>query len=140
MTLRRNLLTAAAASVMLPCAAIASDVHLPDTHPDAELIAACNEYIRIQREFEAYFDTLPGDIEADDPGVAILDPIDELGAKIIALRAVTAEGYVARAKCVAWHYLPNHRSCQDDPEYGFEDRFMAAGMRDLVADVQGERA
>ena len=133
---RRNLLTSAAAVMLLPRAVEAGVV----PHPDAELIAACRDYIRIQREFEAYYDTLPSDIEADDHGVAIIRSVDELGGKIIALRAVTAEGYAARAKCVAWHYLPNHRSCQDNPDYGFEDRFMAAGMRDLVADVRGGRA
>ena len=49
-----NLLAAAAASVMLPGAVNAAVVQL---HPDADLIAACSEYLLIQREFEAYYDT-----------------------------------------------------------------------------------
>ena len=55
---RRNLLTAVAASVMLP-GAVKPDGAGQIAHPDAELIAACAEYRRIQWAFEAYYDTLP---------------------------------------------------------------------------------
>ena len=112
---RRNLLTAAAASVMLPGAAV-SEVRTPDIGVDADLIAACNEYLRVQWKFEAYCDAQPGDIGHGDPGLAILDPIDDLRDKIATTVATTAEGHYARLRCIAFHFLPNHPSCQDDPD------------------------
>ena len=138
---RRNLLTAAAASVMAALRRNRVGCPSPGHSPRAELIAACNEYIRIQREFEAYYNTPAGRHRGRRPWAwPFWTPSTNSARRSSRSGAVTAEGHVARAKCVAWHYLPNHRSCQDDPEYGFEDRFMAAGMRDLVADVQRGRA
>lgn len=76
---RRNLLTTAAASVMLPGAVKAEGISVtgtPSVHPDADLIAACAEYRRIQWAFEAYYDTLPrGNIDDDDPAWAMLEPV-----------------------------------------------------------------
>ncbi len=140
MTLRRNLLTAAAASMMLPCAAIGSNVQLPDIHPDVDLIAACDRFLAIQREFEAYYETLPGDMEDDDPAWAMLDPMPELEERIVSLQAVTAEGHFARARCAAFFYLSHHPSCQDNPDAPREMRFRAAALRDLVHAERGGRA
>ena len=105
--------------------------------PDAELIAAGGEYLRIQREFEAYFITLDGDMEDNDPHWAILDPLPELRDKIATLRATTAEGYYSRARCVAFHYQPHHKGCVDDPYGAGEDRFKAANLRDLTRAERG---
>jgi hypothetical protein len=110
-----------------------------EPHPDAELIAACNEYLRIQRAFFAAYADLGGkDMEPDDPAHDMLDPIPVLTETIVALRAVTAEGFLARARCAAIFNLPTHRSCRDDPDAGSEDRFMAAIMRDAVRLKQEE--
>ena len=139
---RRNLLSAAAASVMLPGAGMAStNVRCPDISPDADLIAACDEFLRIQREFEAYFDTLSDDMNADDArGSAILNPMPKLVEQIVSLHATTAEGHLARARCTAFHWLPQATVCQDHPGRGHEDRFRAAELRDLVAMERGGRA
>jgi hypothetical protein len=99
---------------------------------DAELIAACNEFLRIQRAYEAEYIALPGDMPSDHPANALLDPIPALTERIVALRAVTADGFLARARCAAFFNLPAHPSCQDDPDGGDDDRFMAAIMRDAV--------
>ncbi len=133
---RRNLLTAAAASVMLPGAVMAAGISvtgMPSGRPDAELLTACGEFLRLQREFEAYCTGLPGDMEDDDPAWAMLDPLPGLVEQIVTLRATTAEGHLARARCRAFPWLPQARACQDDPEAAAEDRFMAAELRDLVA-------
>ncbi len=127
---RRNLLTAAAASVMLPGAVNANGKTL--LAPDAELMAVCADYLRIQRAFEAYFDTLPGDIENDDPAWSMLEPVPALVERIVSLRAITPEGHLARGRCLVTHYLPGYPGCQDDPEGATEDRFKAAILRDLV--------
>ena len=100
---------------------------------DAELIAACDEFLRIQDAFTAAY-AAGGfkNMEPDDPAHDLLDPIPELSEKIVALHAVTADGFLARARCAAFFYLPQHSSCQDDPETGDDDRFMAAILRDAV--------
>jgi hypothetical protein len=49
------------------------------------------EYLRIQRAFEAYYDTLPGDIEVGDPGLSILDEAPALVETIVALRHLRPE-------------------------------------------------
>ena len=107
-------------------------IRLDEQNPDAELIAACNEFLRIQRAFEAACDALPGDMADDDPAWEMLDPASGLEEKIVSLRAQTADGYLARARCEAFFYRPAHRACQDDPEAAREDRFRAACLRDLV--------
>ena len=104
-----------------------------EEHPDAELLDACNDFLRIQRAFSAAYDALGGkNMEPDDPAHELLDPVPELTERIVALRATTAEGFLARVQCAAFFNLPAHRSCQDNPDAGSEDRFMAAIMRDGV--------
>jgi hypothetical protein len=139
---RRGLLAGATVLAVAPVeasAVMASGryVQTSDTHPDADLIAACDEYLRVQWKFEAYLDAQPGDIADDDPGLAILDPIDALRDKIATTVATTAEGHYARLRCIAFHFLPNHSSCQDDPDGATEDRFRAANLRDAVRVVRG---
>ncbi len=107
--------------------------------PDAAMIAVCAEYLRIQRAFEAYFNTLPDDTDMadDDPACKMLDPVPALVEQIVSARPVTAEGYMARARCAAFWFLPQHEICQDNPDGAAIDRFLAAGMRDLVAMERG---
>jgi hypothetical protein len=101
--------------------------------PDAQLIEACNEFLRIERAYEAACQALGDkDIEPDDPANAMLAPVEALTEKIVALRAVTADGFLARARCAAFFYRPEHSACQDDPEEGCDSRFMAAILRDAV--------
>ena len=131
---RRGLLGGAA---VLAAAPVASASVPTQAHPDADLLAACNEFLRIQREFEAYYDTLSEDMEEGDPGLTILNPVPGLVERIVALRATTADGHLARARCRAFPCLPQARACQDDPEAATEDRFTAAELRDLVAMERG---
>jgi hypothetical protein len=100
--------------------------------PDAELIAACEDYLRIQRAFEAVCVSLPGNMPDDHPAHQMLDPLPELEERIVALRAVTADGFLARARCAAFFFRLSHSACQDDPEEGCDCRFTAAILRDAV--------
>ena len=92
--------------------------------------------MRIERAYCAAYEALGGkDMEPGDPAHDLLDPIPELTERIVALRATTAEGFLARAQCAAFFNLAAHRSCQDDQDdqdAGSDDRFMAAIMRDAV--------
>ena len=112
-------------------------LRLPTILPDGDLIASCSEFLRIQREFDTYSNTFPDGVEADDPGLAMLDPVPALVERIVGLRAITAEGHLARARCIAFPYLPQFRGCRDDPKMAPEDRFKAAERRDLVAMERG---
>jgi hypothetical protein len=136
-TLRRDFLAftggAIAARTVLPMAAQAETVQ----HPDANLIGACDEYVRLQQKFETRLAALPGDIPDDDPAWSILDPIDDLKDKIATLQATTPEGHFARARCIAFHHMPYAAACQDRPDDPGEDRFRAANLRDAVRVVRG---
>ena len=101
--------------------------------PDAELIAACNEYLRIERGFEAIYVTIDGNMPDNHPALDLLDPIPELVEKIVSLRATTTEGIAVLARCMALKFRANHADCQDDPDGAEEDRLQAALMRSLVA-------
>ena len=108
-------------------------IRLDEQNPDAELIAACNEFLRINRAFEAAYNALSGDMENDDPAWDMLNPVPELTERIVALRAQTAEGFLARARCAAFFYMRDEASaCQDDPNVDTDSRFMAATLRDAV--------
>ncbi|GAB0119899.1 hypothetical protein [Acidisoma sp. 7E03] len=109
-------------------------------NPDAELIAACDEFLRRQRQFSAISAALPGDVREDDPAWAILDPIPELTERIVKLRASTPEGFFARAQCGAYFYLPGHRVSWDNPDASLDERCGAASMRDLIRLERGESA
>jgi hypothetical protein len=146
---RRGLLCAAALTAALPLKASAraafgvrsaAEGASNDPPRDADLIAACNEYLRIERAFDAHCRDVPGDIEDDDPAVSMLLPLRELTEVIVASRAVTAEGHLARARCAAFHTLPGSLACRDNPAGGRESRFRAAALRDLVHAERGDDA
>jgi hypothetical protein len=141
-TSRRRLLAGSGVGAILAGIGLPAVAATPAVaHPDAILIAACNEYLRIEREFSAYYDSLHGvDMEAGDPAFAILDPIPALVEQIVAIRATTADGHLARARCMAFTYLPHHRACQDDPNQAAEGRFHAAMLRDLTQAERGTPA
>ncbi len=106
-------------------------------NPDAELMAACSEYLRAQWAFEAAYLDGDDDMPGDDPAWALLDPIPELREKIVALSATTPAGITARGRCLAFHYLPHHPACRDNSNGSAHDRFRAATMRDLVQMERG---
>lgn len=101
---RRNLLTTAAASVMLPGAVMAArDDQV--AHPDADLLAACAAFDALERAYIA----VPGDFWPDTPEEraseaererisAAQDPLVE---RMCELRAFTREGQAARARSLA---------------------------------------
>ena len=72
-----------------------------------------------------------------DPGLAILGPAPALVEVIVALPAITAEGHLARARCMAFYYLFGHSGCRDNPEGAAEDRFKSALLRDLATMERG---
>ena len=131
---RRGLFGAGALLAVVPTMA-------PANPPaDAELIAACQAWLRVNRDFDRYCEALGCDIEADDPGWRILDPADALEERIVALQATTPEGIFAKAQCMAFCYLPGHAACKDHADHPAEGRFKAALFRDLTVLEWGERA
>ena len=142
-TSRRHALFAAATSVVIGSGITAgAAASVADFVPaDTDLITACNEYLRIQRAFSAYCESYgDSDIKDDDPNWSMLDPIPALRNRIIVLTATTAEGHLARARCMAFSLMPNHSVAQDDPDGAPEDRFRAALYRDLIAQEWTGRA
>ena len=136
---RRGLLGGAAVLASAAAAVVAGSLPVAarvETAPPVEtpLIAACNEYLRINRAFEAYYiahETADG-LDDEDPGWAMLDPLPGLTETIATSRAVTAEEHLARAKCITFCFLPHAQICQDDLDGAEEDRFKSAMYRDLV--------
>ena len=134
---RRNLLGHAAGIA----SAIGIVRHASAAPPDQDLVAACNDYLRIQRKWSAYCASLGDkDIEADDPSLAILEPLPSLVERIVALRATTADGHAARAQCMTFAFLPTAMICRDNPDGAAEDRFESAMYRDLVRAEMGSVA
>ena len=103
---RRNLLTATAASVMMPDAVMAAeDGQSP--HPDVDLFAACAEFDALERAYLATgfsHDTrTPEGVAVEAEQARIQREQDPLVDRICALRAVTREGQAARARSlVLW--------------------------------------
>ena len=138
---RRSLLAAVSAVTIgsgITAGAAASVADFVPSSPDADLLAACADYLRIQRAFDAI--VVAGDVENDDPRLSMLDPLPALVERIVKLKATTAEGHVARARCMTCHYLAHHPIAQDDPDGAAEDRFQAALYRDLIAQERAGRA
>ena len=110
--------------------------------PDAPLIAACEEFLRIDREFSAFCQAR-GDEELErdsEVGLAMLAPQKALAEQIVAARATTAEGHLARLRIIAFGILPKNSQCQDVPGAAMVDRLRAATLRDLVAMERGSGA
>ena len=127
---RRNLLTAAAASVMLPSAVMAGkDGQI--AHPDAELLAACAEFDRLERGYLAlgfgYDEETPegASIEAEQSRLA--EEQELLVDRICELRAVTREGQAARARSLALWDAELMK-----PQYDIAGRLTQAIVRDLI--------
>ncbi len=111
MTARRDFLAftagAVAAKTVLPLAARAEVRHVsaPSEHPDAELIAVCAEFDRLEQAYiDRGGDYEPGSPE-DDAAEAERDRLsaaqDPLVARMCELRATTREGQAARARSLA---------------------------------------
>ena len=131
MTPRRTFLTSTAAvaagSVLSAAAVPASGA----VSPDAELIAACAEFSRLDREFgQTDFGADPFSSEADHAEAEqdrICRLMDEVSDRIVAFRATTSEGHQARARCLlSWApELADERGCM-------AWRMRAAVLRDLA--------
>ena len=103
---RRNLLTAAAASVVLPGVVAAEGTHHA-VHPDADLLVLAERFIAHERAIQAMpCDAVPGAAAADLEDVEqrrMIDVQHALTLQLGALRATTADGIAARARCLAVH-------------------------------------
>ena len=101
---RRHLLTAAAASVMLPGAVMASEGG-QIACPDAELIAVCAEFDRLElaalATFQGHEPGSPEDEAAEAERDRLSAAQEPLVERMCELRAVTREGHVARARSLA---------------------------------------
>ena len=130
---RRNLLTAAAASLGLPGTVIASNARGPDTHPDAELMQTCAAFDALERIYVATGGGHEIGSLAEAVAEAEQDRISEAQRELVTrmcdLRAATREGMAARAHSLA---LWDAELLKDgDGDAG--TRLTAAIVRDLLA-------
>ena len=132
---RRNLLPAAAASVMLPSAVGASNVRASNIHPDAELIAVCAEFDACERQTSIIHGSGPDCVIDDDEARLVSAPFFDrmrvLLDRMDGLRATTSAGIQARAHCLAQH------GGHGDYDFGSRDtmvgRLQVYLMRDSTA-------
>ena len=125
---RRHLLTGAAASVMLPGAAM-SDVRTSDIGADAELIAMAERFIADEQAIRDWPCGADGNLPEEFYDAVVAQ--DALSSQMGALRATTVEGVAARARCLAAHNL--------EYDFAMDDADTATGrlvhylMRDAAA-------
>ena len=101
---RRNLLTAAAVSVMLPSGAKVRKEGQA-VHPDAELLEACAAFDALERAYIAaggdYALGSPEENAAEAERERLSDAQDPLVERMCELREVTREGQADRARSLA---------------------------------------
>ncbi len=114
-----------------------TDSHGPaisDGRDDAELIAVCAEFDVIERHINSHYAGGSRNIEDDEERDAAIAPMEEAQAplleRIIALRATTLDGFMARARTLALWDLDAMR--QIGPGHYLEDRMLAALLRDMT--------
>ncbi len=134
---RRGLLGGAAASLAATPVGAPGNVVVPpaaDHHADAELIAVCAEFDAIERHINSHYAGGSRKIEDDEERDAAIAPFQEAQAplleRIIALRATTLDGFMARARTLALWDLDAMR--QIGPGHYLEDRMLAALLRDMT--------
>ncbi len=137
---RRGLLGGAVASLAAAPAGMPGSVVVPpvaDHHPDAALIAVCAEFDAIERHINSHYAGGSRNIEDDDERDVAIAPFQEAQAplleRIIALRATTPGGFMARARTLALWDQDAMRHI--GPGHYLEDRMLAALLRDMVGEV-----
>ncbi len=124
---RRGLLGGAAVLAVAPVAPTMS------AHPDCELIAVCAEFDAIERHINSHYAGGSRNIEDDEERDVAIAPFQEaqepLLERIIALRATTLDGFMARARTLALWDLDAMR--QIGPGNYLEYRMLAALLRDM---------
>jgi hypothetical protein len=135
---RRNLLSAAAASVMLPGVVKAEGISItgmPSPHPDADLLALVERFIAHEQIIRAMpCDAVPGTPAADQEEAEqrqIFGVKHALTMQLGDLRATTADGVAARARCLAIHNSDG-AFAMDDPNTD-TGRLLRYLMRDAGA-------
>lgn len=128
---RRGLLAGAAALAAPVAAAAASTVPAVVAHPDTELIGLCETWRERMAAFDRACDRL-GNVPDGDPAWRLVDDAEALEDRILAIRPVTAEGYVARLRCAAAQYLPGAEMLDDDEGTEFCERVERATLRHLL--------
>jgi hypothetical protein len=98
-------------------------------NPDAELLAACAEFVDLDRQYRALCDSYGAEDVPDDAAAPLERRIVFVVDRMCALRATTVEGFRARGASLV-HYMPE--IAKDGQEY-INDRVLAALLRDLVA-------
>jgi len=134
---RRGLLGGAAASLAATPVGMPGNVVVPpvaDHRPDAALIAVCAEFDVIERHINSHYAGGSRKIEDDEERDAVIAPLQEaqrpLLDRIIALRATTLDGFMARARTLALWDPDAMR--QIGPGHYLEDRILAALLRDMT--------
>jgi len=138
---RRSLLGGAAVALAAAPVGSPGNVVVPpvaDHHPDAALIAVCAEFDAIERHIVSHYAGGSRKIEDDEERDVAIAPFQEAQAplleRIIALRATTPDGFMARARTLALWDLDAMR--QIGPGHYLEDRMLAALLRDMVGEAR----
>ena len=135
---RRHLLTAAAASVVLPGAVKAEGISvtgIPTPHPDADLLALADRFIVHEQIIRAMpCNAVPGTpaaVQEEAEQRQIFGFKHALIMQLGDLRATTADGVAARARCLAIHNSDG-AFAMDDPNTD-TGRLLRYLMRDAGA-------
>ncbi len=127
-TSRRGLLSG---SILAGLGALAAIPALAATaHPDAELIALCDEFNVLERQYVASFDRIPDDDTRDLANGPIHEAQAELVERMSELTATTIEGFSALAGAIAL-WAPDVLDRWDEGD--LSERMIAMIVRDLGA-------
>ena len=135
---RRNLLSAAAASMMLPGVVKAEGISItgmPSPHPDADLLALVERFLAHEQTIQAMpCNAVPGTpaaVQEEAEQRQIFGFKHALIMQLGDLRATTADGVAARARCLAIHNSDG-AFAMDDPNTD-TGRLLRYLMRDAGA-------
>ncbi len=127
-TSRRGLLSG---SILAGLGALAAIPALAATaHPDAELIALCDEFNVLERQYVASFDLIADDDARDAVNRPLHDTQAELVERMSELTATTIEGFSALAGAIAL-WAPDVLERWDEGD--LSERMIAMMVRDLGA-------
>jgi hypothetical protein len=108
-------------AAVTPVAAVTSTIRAETNSPDAELIALGDE-----------LDSIPAALDcAGEHGqaIALLNRIDTLTAKIVAMPATSLDGLYVKARATSWGLISDYDPCA---EISNDMRIVVSLLRDLM--------
>ena len=134
-TTRRTLFGASAAALTLgTLPALAGPAAASASHPDAELIAVCAAFDRLEAHINSLYEGKANAIEDDDERDEAIEPLTErqepLLDRMCAIRAKTPAGWQAKARSLAgWDLEILYES---EHAVSWDDRMLVSLIRDMT--------